>query len=331
MKYKENKLALYSVLGGFALAGILFTTQVVSLNSLHVWPIFQLIALPFLLYLGKKMFLTSKIASFLILLLFFIMVMDLTNLMPALFFLIFMGLHKITGLGDAMDFETLFKLKPVFFLMLSLPFYKGLTLIANVLLGSKRDEIYIQDEKSLGAKLPSSNAGKEYDLITAGAVVFSKATETITINARNLENLVDFSFVLRDKRNSILGLSSGSNIITAKNCYLSNNGEFLFIEKSIKPFFKARETFVYVLHLQELNETIKTKIYQYLRFEVNANNEPLGISNNNANVYVKVPAMVEGALTFPEVTALSENKIDDTSTISNDKQDEVSTEISKDK
>ena len=32
---------------------------------------------------------------------------------------------------------------------------------------------------------------------------------------------------------------------------------------------------MYVLYLPDLNESIKTKIYQYLRFEVNANNEPI--------------------------------------------------------
>ncbi len=275
MKYKENKLALYGTLGLFALAGIFITTQIISLNSINVWPIFQLIALPLILSFGIKLFSNNKIVSSLILLLFFTMAMDLTNLFPALFFLIFMGIHKITGIGHAMDFETLFALKPLFFLLITLPFYKRLTLVANTLLGTKSDEIYIQDEKTLLSQIPSSNAGKEYDLITSGSVVFSKHTETITINARNLENLIDFTFVLRDKRNSFLGLSSGKNIVTAKNCHLSKNGDFLFIEKTIKPFFKQRETFVYVLYLPDLNESIKTKIYQYLRFEVNANNEPI--------------------------------------------------------
>lgn len=310
MKYKENKVALYGLIGAFALSGILITTQVVSLNSLHFWPLFQIIALPLLLHFGKKLFLTSKVASFLILLLFFTIVMDLTNLMPALFFLIFMALHKLTGIGDAMDFETLFKLKPVFFLLLSVPFYKGITLMANVLLGTKKDEIYIQDEKALLTKIPSSNSGKEYDLITAGSVVFSKHTETITINARNLEKLIDYSFVLRDKRSSILGLINGNNIATVKNCHLSNDGNFLFIEKTLKPLFKERETFVYVLYIAELNDVIKTKIYQYLRFEVDANNNPVNVSVDNTNI-----SMAE-AVTFDNVN-LEDEEIKDGNPFSN--------------
>ena len=323
MKYKENKIALYGTIGAFALSGIFITTQIISLNSLHFWPLFQIITLPLLLHFGKKFFLTSKIASFLILLSFFTIVMDLTNLMPALFFLIFMALHKLTGIGDAMDFETLFKLKPIFFLLLSVPFYKGLTLMANVLLGTKRDEIYIQDEKSLLAHLPSSNAGKEYDLITAGSVVFSKYTETITISARNLENLIDYSFVLRDKRNSILGLISGNHIVTVKNCHLSNKGDFLFIEKTIKPLFKQRETFVYVLYIADLNDVIKTKIYQYLRFEVDANNNPVNVSSNSTTQKIASPesesitnnntVMIDEALTLDSVKVENDDLKDNNS------------------
>ena len=299
MKYKENKLAIYSILAVFALAGFLFTTQIVSLNSLHIWPLFQLIGLFAITALAKKYFLTNSIVSGILLFVFFIAVMDLTNLFPALAFLFAALIHKLTGIGSSIEYETFFHLKPIFYILISFPFYKSLTLMANAILKTKQEDIFISNEKNVLREIPSSNGNKEYDLIVAGSIVYTKASETITIEAINLENFIDFTFVLKDKRNSILGLREGKNIISAKNCYISTDGNYLYIENSIKKLLKKEEVFTYVLYLAELPETFKTKIYQYLRFEVNANNEPI---NNNQEVQKNIESdMVNEAVTIKEI------------------------------
>lgn len=271
MKYKENKIKFYVTLLCFALAGALFTTKIVSLNSLYIGPVLQLIFIFVTFFVTKKYFLTNKYICGLSLLAVFAMIMDLTNLVPAAIFFVLLVLHKLLSVGDMLteeSFITFFKLIPLYFLGFTLLYRKNLSLLVNSVLQSKKEDIFIENEDEIRKQLPVNTDGKEYDLITTGDIIYTPSTETISISAKNLENFIDFSFVLKDKRNSFLGLKKGLNIVTSKNCHLSSDGKFLFLEITQKSFFKNKETFVYVLYLPNLSEIFKSKIYQYLRFDI---------------------------------------------------------------
>lgn len=275
MKNKENKVLFYAVFVGLFLFGWIFTTSVVSINSLGVWPIAQLLFMCLLMKYGKQMA-GKPYALFALLCLFFCSMTDLVNLMPVIAFIFAVLIHKTFMPLDSVTIENLFQLKPLYYLVFLFFFYRPLSLLINILLIKKGGDVTAQSNKELdefAALQQEKNKNKVYDCVRTGYFGLTQATGLVTIFAKELDLLKGFTFILKDRASNSFEFKSGKSIVTSKDCSIEGDGRFLLIEKPQSVSLLSRllrrksETFVYCFDLTNVNPLVKDRIYEICRFE----------------------------------------------------------------